>query len=176
MGVSFWARVLLLAASRLTPLAAWAENPCAARPTQSGWRIFVDRKHRFCFEYPAQYQVAPAVVASGVSSWPGTEFLGRLTTKPGPAQLSLASDETAATIAVYAHGVPFRPAVLTRFAPSGMGGNSPTLIHAAQAEFYYYGPGGEAWTIRTLITLAYEVVRSRSTSSGLIPATKLQPR
>jgi hypothetical protein len=23
-----------------------------------------------------------------------------------------------------------------------MGGNSPTLIHAAQAEFYYYGPGG----------------------------------
>jgi hypothetical protein len=140
MRFSFWPRVSLLAICYSTSLGAAGRSPCDAHRTQPSWHIFVDNKDRFCFEYPSRYQVAPAVFASGVTNGPATEFLGWLTTKPGPT--ALAGDEDNATIDVLAYGMPFRPDGLTRFAPTGLDDTPPTRIHTAHGDFYYYGPGG----------------------------------
>ena len=142
MRLRSWAKIPLLAIFSSPSLAAGHQSPCTAHPRQPGWHVFVENKNRFCFEYPAQYQVAPTVIAPGVSTGPATEFLGRLATKPGPAELALADDEPNATIDVFAYGTPFRPDRLTRFAPTGMEDIRPKLIHTAHGEFYYYGAGG----------------------------------
>jgi hypothetical protein len=117
-------------------------NPCALHPTRTAWRVFVDRRDRFCFEYPPAYHVAPAMFAPGVSTGPG-RFIGRLTTRPSPNEIASAQqDPKTATIEVFAYGIPFRPKGLTRFAPMGGEDAEPQYIHAAHGEFYYYGPGG----------------------------------
>jgi hypothetical protein len=140
MRFSFWPRVSLLAICYSTSLGAAGHSPCDAHRTQPSWHVFVDNKYRFCFEYPSRYQVAPAVFASGVTNDPATEFLGWLTTKPGPT--TLAGDEDNASIFVFAYGTPFLRDGLTRFAPTGLDDTPPTPIHTAHGDFYYYGPGG----------------------------------
>ena len=137
-----WANVSLLAIFCSPLLAVGHQSPCVLHPTQPGWHVFVENKNRFCFEYPSQYQVAPTVFASGVTTGAATEFLGRLATKPGPEELAVADDEANATIDVFAYGTPFRSDALTRFAPTGMDDIPPKPIHTAHEEFYYYGAGG----------------------------------
>jgi hypothetical protein len=141
MRLPLWPKLPLLAICYTTSLAAAGHSPCDEHPTQPGWHVFVDNKDRFCFEYPPQYQVAPPVVAPGVTRSAATEFLGRSTTKPGPAELSVADDEGNATIDVFAYGTPFRPLLLD-FAPTGWYGIPPRPVHTGHGEFYYYGPGG----------------------------------
>jgi hypothetical protein len=116
-------------------------NPCALHPTRTGWRIFVDRRDGFCFEYPPKYRIAPARFAPGLSTG-GPKFIGRLTTKPTPAEGASADNEKVATIDIFAYGMPFRADDLTRFAPMGMDDYPPQRIPAAHGDFYYYGPGG----------------------------------
>jgi len=116
--------------------------PCDVHPTQVGWHVFVDHRDRFCFEYPPQYDVAPAVIASGISKGSATEFVGRLTTKPTPNQGATADNPETATIDVFAYGIPFRPDALTKLAPNGYEDIPPRPVHAANEEFYYYGAGG----------------------------------
>lgn len=117
-------------------------SPCDVSRSRTGWHVFVDHKDRFCFAYPPKYHVAPAVVAPGVSKGSATEFIARLTTKPSPSQGATAEDPNTATIDVLAYGIPLRPDDLTRFAPNGYEDIPPRHIHAAHAEFYYYGAGG----------------------------------
>ena len=140
MRFSFWPGISLLAICYSNSLGAAGHSPCDAHRTQPGWHVFVDNKYRFCFEHPSRYQVAPAVFASGLSTGTGTEFLGRLTIKPGPT--ALGGDEDNASIFVFAYGTPFRPDALTRFAPTGLDDTPPTPIHTAHGDFYCYGPGG----------------------------------
>jgi hypothetical protein len=33
-----------------------ADAPCSAQSGPAGWRTFVDRTHRFCFQYPPSYK------------------------------------------------------------------------------------------------------------------------
>ena len=47
-----WARVPLLVVCCSSSLAAENRSPCAVNPTQPGWHVFVEKKNRFCFEYP----------------------------------------------------------------------------------------------------------------------------
>jgi hypothetical protein len=123
-------------------LTAEHPSPCAAKPTQLGWHVYVDKNDLFCFEYSPQYQVAPRVTALGVSGIPVNQWVVRLATIPQPTELAVADDEDNATINVIAHGTPFHRSGLTAFAPTGMQDIPPKLIHTTHQEFYYYGPGG----------------------------------
>jgi hypothetical protein len=115
-------------------------NPCRLHPTQAGWQVYVDHQNRFCFEYPPRYKVAPAKFAPDVGG-PPDKFLGRLTTRPSPAEDLSAESANIASINVFALGTPFRLKDLTKRAPTGVE-SPPEAVHAAHAEFYYYGRGG----------------------------------
>ena len=142
MRLQLWTRFPLLAICCCPLLVAEHSSPCAAQPTQPGWRVYVDRKDRFCFEYPPQYQVAPTVTAPGVSGIPANKWVARLAANPQPIELATADDEDNATINVIAHGTPFRRSGLTAFAPTGEEDIPPRRIHTTHEEFYYYSGGG----------------------------------
>src|SRR5271170_6532433 len=38
------------------PISVAADAPCTAKSGPLGWRTFVDRTHRFCFQYPPTYK------------------------------------------------------------------------------------------------------------------------
>lgn len=141
MKAPIWIGVYLLAMSTCGLAGASAPSPCELHPARAGWRVFVDHKDRFCFEYPPKYLVAPAVFAPGVSTGEVTRFIGRLTTAPSSSEGAIADDEKVATINVFAFGTPFRPEDLTKRAPTGET-DPPQHVQAAHGEFYYYGPGG----------------------------------
>lgn len=119
-----------------------SDNPCNRHPTKRGWHVFADHRDRFCFEYPPQYRSAPPVFAPGVSMGLASRFIGRLTTNPSPDEEASVEDPKAASIDVFAYGIPFRPENLARFAPTGDQENPPQRVHAAHGDFYYYGRGG----------------------------------
>jgi hypothetical protein len=141
MKAPIWFSISLLVVGSCGLAEASDRNPCDLHPTRTGWKVFVDYQDRFCFEYPPQYQVAPAVFAPGVSRGLTTRFIGRLTTKPSPTVVPSAQDEEAASIDIFAYGMPFRPEDFTRFAPTGLE-EPPQPIHALHGDFYYYGRGG----------------------------------
>ena len=142
MKTPIWFGASLLAMVSCGLAGASDHSPCDLHPTRTGWHVFVDHQDRFCFEYPSKYRVAPAVFAPGVTTGNATRFIGRLTTKPSPSVVASVDDEEAATIDVFAFGIPFRPEDLTKRAPPGQDVSPPQLIHAAHGKFYYYGPGG----------------------------------
>lgn len=142
MNIPIWFCVYLLAIASGSSAEAAGRSPCDLYPTQSGWRVFVDTRDRFCFEYPSKYQVAPAVFAPGVSTGPATRFIGRLTTKPSPSEVAIADDESIATITVFDYGMPFRSRDLIKFAHTGGEDHPPQRIDTAHGTFYFYGGGG----------------------------------
>jgi hypothetical protein len=142
MKTPIWFGVSLLAMASCGLAGASDHSPCGLHPTRTGWHVFVDHQDRFCFEYPPKYHVAPTVFAPGVSTGNTTRFIGRLTTAPSPSEVAIADDPEAATINVFAYGMPFRPEDLTKRAPTGEEDSPPQHIHAAHGEFYYYGGGG----------------------------------
>lgn len=137
-----WFGVPLLAMASCCLVGASDHSPCELHPTRTGWHVFVDHKDGFCFEYPPKYHVAPTVFAPGISTGNATRFIGRLTTAPSPSEGAIADDPKAATVNVFAEGIPFRPKDLSKRAPTGGEDSSPQRIHAAHGEFYYYGRGG----------------------------------
>ncbi len=137
-----WFGASLLALASCGFAQAGDHSPCDLHPTRSGWHVFVDHEDRFCFEYPPNYRVAPAVFAPGVSTGKTTRFIGRLTTAPSAAEGAIADNEEAGTIDIFDFGITLRPEDLTKFAPTGQDGLPPKHLHAAHGEFYYYGPGG----------------------------------
>jgi hypothetical protein len=140
MKIPIWFCVYLLAIVSSGSAEAAGHSPCDLHPTQTGWKVFVDYQDRFCFEYPPEYRVAPAVWAPDVSRGPATRFIGRLTTKPSPSEGPIADDESIATINVFAYGMPFRARDLIKFAHTGE--LEPKRIDAAHGTFYFYGGGG----------------------------------
>ena len=142
MNIPIWFGASLLAMAGCGLAEAGDHSPCDLHPTRTGWHVFVDHEDRFCFEYPPKYRVAPAVSAPGVTTGNATRFIGRLTTVPSPSEVAPGADLKAATINVFAYGMPFRPEDLTKRAPTGDQDSPPKRIHAAHGEFYYYGRGG----------------------------------
>ena len=142
MKTPIWFGVSLVAMASCGLAGASDHSPCDLHATRTGWHVFVDHQDRFCFEYPPKYHVAPAVFAPGVSTGNATRFIGRLTTVPSPSEVAPGDDLKAATVNVFAYGMPFRPEDLTKRAPTGDQDSPPKRIHAAHGEFYYYGRGG----------------------------------
>ncbi len=115
---------------------------CHEQPTHIGWRVFVNDKYGFCFEYPPKYKIAPIVRVPGVSEPMEAKLLGNLATKPESANLAAAQDEDNAVIDVTLLSIPFKVDSLRRYAPTGLQDIPPKRVPAAHAVFYYYGPGG----------------------------------
>lgn len=142
MRLQLWTRFAVHAMFCSPCLIAQHPNPCAAQPTQPGWRVYVDTRDRFCFEYPPQYHLAPTITAPGVGGIPANQWVVRLAVNPQPMEIAVAEDEGNATINVVAYRTPFHRSALTAFAPTGLEDIPPKRIHTPHEEFYYYGPGG----------------------------------
>jgi hypothetical protein len=121
---------------------AAGQNPCREHSTQAAWKVFVDQKLGFCFEYPPQYQIAPPRHAPGVSGTDKEKWLGRLATKPGSVELATADDEENAIIDIYLSDAPCSVDRLKRSAPTGYADIPPKRIRTAHGTFYFYGAGG----------------------------------
>jgi hypothetical protein len=132
----------LLAIYPFTLAVGNSQSPCAAHPAKPGWKVFVDARNKFCFEYPPKYRAAPPVAAPGTSLGLASRFLARLTTKPTPRLGAGDDDVTVAEIEVFAYSEPFHPESLAKFAPTGMEDSPAKRIHEPYEDFYYYGAGG----------------------------------
>jgi hypothetical protein len=95
-----------------------ANVPCNAKNAPSGWKTFIDRVHRFCFQYPPQY-----------SRFQNLE----------PTRNSIVSLRSKGDIEVWIDDLPFGPQRLEELSRSG---NPPVEQKMNGLTFYYNGPGG----------------------------------
>ena len=116
---------------------------CREQPTRAGWRVFVDNKYGFCFEYPPKYKIAQSARAPEGSPYLTLRSYAELATRPESVNLVGAdSDQDNATLEVMLLGTRFNVDSLRRFAPTGFQDIPPKRVPAAHATFYYYGRGG----------------------------------
>jgi hypothetical protein len=135
--LAFWTGIALF-----VPLAAFAQNPCAAHPTQPHWRVFADSKYGFCFEYPPDYRrITPSIGSRRCSRKDGC--LLSLEKKAPPSVPPDENDEFKnATIDLSDLGIPFDLGPLRHYAPTGLQDETPEPRQVGSETFYYYGPGG----------------------------------
>jgi hypothetical protein len=118
------------------------ENPCAAQPTQPGWRVFVDKRDGFCFEYPGDYKRVTAMLASRPC---GVKQGCLLSLKKNPPPSVPPRDQDAinnASINLSSLRIQFHLDLLTRYAPTGYQDTPPQPVRVGGTTFHYYGPGG----------------------------------
>lgn len=142
MRFSFWAGPALIAFFSAVSSIAGTQNPCAAHPTQPGWRVFVDKREGFCFEYPGDYKRVTTMLASrpcGVKQG----CLLSLEKNPPPSVPPSDQDKfNNASLDLSSLGIPFDLDLLTRYAPTGYVDTPPEPVRVGGTTFYYYGPGG----------------------------------
>ena len=136
--------ILFISACSTLSFAGGYQSPCMTNRTQRGWHVYVDKKYRFCFEYPPQYKSAPTATAPGIGSGiPVSERRVRLSVNPQPVEHpDTNEDETDATINVIAYGTSIHLSDLSSLAPTGWQDVPPERVPTMHQEFYYYGPGG----------------------------------
>jgi len=141
-------RLLLLPATALlafvtTPVAsaAPASNPCAAHPSQPGWRIFTDHKAGFCLEYPSDYERMSTTV-DGKRCRVAQGCLLSLE-KKGSASVprSEDDDDKDATIDLWDLRIPFQLKLLKGYGPTGYE-DPPEPVQFGSNTIYYFGRGG----------------------------------
>jgi hypothetical protein len=143
MRISFWAGVVLFAFFSAASSITYAQNPCAPHPAQPGWRVFVDKRDGFCFEYPGDYKRAPTrPFASGPCGAKQGCLLNLVKNLPPSIPPSDQDEYKNASIGLSALGIPFRLNLLSRSAPMGYEGIPPAPVRVGEMMFYYYGPGG----------------------------------
>jgi hypothetical protein len=118
-------------------ISATEQSPCNLHPTHPGWRVYINQKYRFCFEYPPSYKPVRAVIDGW--TYPA-QCLDRLQDTSPNAKSDLFDEDT--TIDIIHYSWPFRREGLTRFAPTGMQDLPPDPISTKFQTFYYDGPGG----------------------------------
>src|SRR2546427_11895570 len=94
-----------------------ADVPCSAKSGPAGWRTFVDRTHRFCFQYPPTYKTIPDTSE----------------------RRSIVALDAEGEIYVWLDKRPFKVEELEAFSRSG---NPPEPTKIGGVTFYYVGPGG----------------------------------
>jgi hypothetical protein len=109
--------VILLPMFCLAQTSVAADVPCSAKSGTAGWRTFVDRTHRFCFQYPPIYKAV------------------RDTSK----RRSIVNLEAEGEIYLWLDKRPFKLQKLEDFSRSG---NPPEPTQINGVTFYYVGPGG----------------------------------
>ncbi len=137
MRLSLVMSVFLLGICYSPSISATEQSPCNAHPTQPGWRVYINHKYRFCFEYPPNYKPVRAMIEGW--TYPA-QCLGRLQDTSPDAKSDSYDEDT--TIDVIHYDWLFRRDGLTRFAPTGMEDWPPDPIPTKFQTFYYYGPGG----------------------------------
>jgi hypothetical protein len=142
MRFSFWAGPALLAFFSAVPSVAPGQNPCAARPTQPRWRVFVDKRDGFCFEYPGDYKRVTAMFASGPCGVKQGCLLSLEKNLPPSVPPSDQDEFNNASIDLYSLRIPFHLDLLTGYAPTGYQDTPPEPVGVGGTTFYYYGPGG----------------------------------
>ena len=97
--------------------------PCAtsAETETSGWRVYIDRDHRFCFRYPTSY----VPITHPKANCRGPKLQGKGVQNIGVCTLDENFDLTA----------------LVNGAPTGID-SPPEPRVIGRNTFYYYGPGG----------------------------------
>ena len=93
-----------------------AEIPCSTQNGPVGWRTFVDRTHRFCFQYPAIYKIV----------------------RDTSDRKSIVNLQAEGEIYVWIDRR-FKPQQLDEISRSG---NAPEPTQINGTTFYYVGPGG----------------------------------
>ena len=91
-------------------------------------------------------------------------FIGRLTTAPSPSEVAVADDPEAATIAVFAYGIPFRPEELIKRAPTGEGTLRQSVFMPHGGSFITTAAAEVAYSTLTSFTSEFVVVHSRLNS------------
>jgi hypothetical protein len=109
--------LLLLSILCFAQMSIAADVPCSEKNGPTGWHTFVDRTHRFCFQYPPIYRV------------------GRDTSK----RRSIVALEAEGEIYLWLDERPFKLQELEAFSRSG---NPPEPTKLGGVTFYYVGPGG----------------------------------
>jgi hypothetical protein len=142
MRFSFWAGPALLALFSAVSSIAPAQNPCAAHPTQPRWRVFVDKRDGFCFEYPGDYKRVTPILASRRCGIKQGCLLSLEKNPPASVPPSDQDEFNNASIDLSSLGVPFHLDLLTRYAPTGYLDTPPEPVRVGGTTFYYYGPGG----------------------------------
>ncbi len=142
MRFSFWAGCALLAFFNAASSVGLAENPCAAHPTQPGWRVFVDKRDGFCFEYPGDYKRVPGMIGSRPCGVKQGCLLLNLEKNPPPPSDQDEYKNASIGLGLSSLGIPFHLDLLTQYAPMGNEDNPPEPVRIGESTFYYYGPGG----------------------------------
>jgi len=109
---------LLLSMFYFAQTSVAADVPCSAKSGPAGWRTFVDRTHRFCFQYPPTYKTIPDTSE----------------------RRSIVALDAEGEIYVWLDKRPFKVEELEAFSRSGNPPPEPTKIGGVT--FYYVGPGG----------------------------------
>jgi hypothetical protein len=126
------------AASRSSPKHS---QPCSVKSGPSGWRIYVDRLHGFCFSYPSTYAVvAKPWLEKYTNNKIALEYF-REAAKQGRLLRLQNRQETSAFIIVFLEDEPFDLQRFVRGAPTGIE-TPPEPRQVGTQTFYYYGPGG----------------------------------
>jgi hypothetical protein len=113
------------------------EIACTTNNAQPGWLTFVNRTHRFCFQYPPQYRRHKPLRKRYLL--PDTKLLAFFTNGK-PLRFGKHGEWPAASMTVLFSSSPFSPDHLLKYAPNGP--EAPTRVQVGSHTFYAWGAGG----------------------------------
>jgi hypothetical protein len=114
------------------------ESLCTTNNAPAGWLTFVDRRHRFCFQYPPEY-ASKTKLGFKPYLLPDTKLLAILHNAE-PRGFNKKGEWTSASITVLFSNAPCTLEYMLHYAPNGP--EAPSEVQVGSHTFYEWGAGG----------------------------------
>jgi hypothetical protein len=137
------ASVLLTSIPAVSQVSQKQRERCRVTTAPSGWPVYVDRLHGFCFRYPPTYAPVARPWLKKYTHAPNKSALDYLRkAAPEGRMLRLQhKQDTTVSIIVFLTEQPFNLESFVTGAPTGIE-DPPEPRQFGVQTFYYYGPGG----------------------------------